>query len=85
MKKKVKLNFEVDVETIKLVSSALKYVAEQKQNNLTERQRTCLTNFALNILREKSEQTGLTNVSPIAEAFVNFMGAELVYNETKKE
>lgn len=76
---KVKLNFETDAETIKLVSEVIKWVADQTENNLTERQRTRLTNFALNLLRAKNEQSDEhPEIGTIAKTFFDYMGAEIV-------
>lgn len=76
---KVKLDFEVDEETIILASKILKQVADQEGNGLTDRQRTRLTNFALNLLRAKNEQSDEhPEIGTIAKTFFDFMGAEIV-------
>lgn len=75
---KVKLDFEVESETITLVVKVLQYVAEQA-NDLTEAQKTKLTNFALNLLRAKNEQSDEhPEIGTIAKTFFDYMGAEIV-------
>ena len=75
---KVKLNFEADAETIKLASRVIKWVADQKENDLTDRQRTRLTNFALNLLRAKNEQSDEhPKIGTIAKTFFDYMGAKI--------
>lgn len=54
---KVRLDFEVDEDTAKLVSQVVKWVAGQKGNGLTEEQRTELKYFALNLLLAKNMQS----------------------------
>ncbi len=77
---KIKLDFEVDEETIKLVSQVLKKISSLKEDetNLTEHQKFMLSDFALSLLMAKNEQAGHNEVSPITESFLNYLGAELV-------
>lgn len=75
---KVRLNFETDAETIKLVSKVIKWVADQKENDLTECQRTRLTNFTLNLLRAKNEQSDEhPEIGTIVKSFFDYIGAEI--------
>lgn len=74
---KIKLNFETDVETVKLVSKILKW-ASRCESDLTESQKTSLSSFSLNLLMKKNEQAGMSGVSPMTETLVNFLGADLV-------
>lgn len=76
---KVKLDFEVEEETILLASKALNRVANEDGNGLTEKQKTILTNFALNLLLAKNEQSDAhQEIGTIAKTFFDFVGAEIV-------
>lgn len=75
---KVKLDLEVDEQTILLASKALKRAADEEGNGLTEKQRTLLTNFALNLLRAKNEQSDEhPEIGTIAKTFFDFVGAKI--------
>lgn len=75
---KVRLNFETDAETIRLVSEVIKWAADQTENDLSERQRTDLTNFALNLLRAKNEHSDEhPEIGTIAKTFFDYMGAKI--------
>ena len=75
---KVRLNFETDAETIRLVSEVIKWAADQTENDLSERQRTDLTNFSLNLLRAKNEHSDEhPEIGTIAKTFFDYMGAKI--------
>lgn len=76
--KKIRLNFEVDEDTAKLVSYVVKWVADQKEIDLSKVQRNRLTNFSLNLLLAKNMQSDEhPEMGAIAKTFFDFVGAKM--------